>query len=153
MSRESSHVWFVGFQVPLFFLMDRLSFKLHVNVLTLSINLQVKKLVGDIDDMLQWTNDLRTELKSGTPFGALPDTAKEQFEKFQVRGVKNKGPGMWGIGGDGSGHYMLQRTKGLRTKLKSWILFAALPDTAKEQFEKFKVNGVHLSKLSELLQS
>ena len=47
----------------------------------------MKKLVGDIDDMLQWTNDLRTELKSGTPFGALPDTAKEQFEKFQVRGV------------------------------------------------------------------
>ena len=45
----------------------------------------MKKLVGDIDDMLQWTNDLRTELKSGTPFGALPDTAKEQFEKFQVR--------------------------------------------------------------------
>ena len=38
-----------------------------------------------MDDMLQWVNDLRTELKSGTPFGALPDTAKEQFEKFQVK--------------------------------------------------------------------
>jgi hypothetical protein len=44
----------------------------------------VKKYVGDVDDMIQWISDLRTELKSNTPFGALPDTAKEQFEKFQV---------------------------------------------------------------------
>ncbi|XP_053386476.1 dystonin-like isoform X4 [Mercenaria mercenaria] len=46
---------------------------------------QVKKYVGDVDDMIQWISDLRTELKSNTPFGALPDTAKEQFEKFQER--------------------------------------------------------------------
>lgn len=44
----------------------------------------MKKFVGDVDDMIQWIGDLRTELKSNTPFGALPDTAKEQFEKFQV---------------------------------------------------------------------
>ena len=45
--------------------------------------------MGDVDDMLQWLGDLRIELKSGTPFGALPDTAKEQFDKFQVK-IENK---------------------------------------------------------------
>lgn len=54
------------------------------------LSVQVKKFVGEVDDMLQWINELRTELKSGTPFGALPDTAKEQFEKFQVCSLKNK---------------------------------------------------------------
>ncbi|XP_052813001.1 microtubule-actin cross-linking factor 1, isoforms 1/2/3/4/5-like isoform X2 [Mya arenaria] len=46
---------------------------------------QVKKYIGDVDDMIQWLNDLRTELKSNTPFGALPDTAKVQFDKFRER--------------------------------------------------------------------
>ena len=49
----------------------------------------MKKYVGEVDDMIQWLADLRTELKSNTPFGALPDTAKHQFDIFQVSLVFN----------------------------------------------------------------
>lgn len=34
--------------------------------------------------MLQWVNDLRMELKAPSPFGALPETAKIQFEEYLV---------------------------------------------------------------------
>ncbi|XP_052234757.1 dystonin-like isoform X4 [Dreissena polymorpha] len=46
---------------------------------------QMKKFLGDADDMIQWLGDLRTELKSNTPFGALHETAKKQFDTFTER--------------------------------------------------------------------
>lgn len=45
---------------------------------------QVKKYLGDVDDMLTWVTDLRTELKASTPLGALPETAKIEYEKSMV---------------------------------------------------------------------
>jgi len=44
----------------------------------------VKKYLGEVEDSLQWVNDLRMELKSTTPFGALPETAKTQYDSYVV---------------------------------------------------------------------
>ncbi|CAE1316032.1 DST [Acanthosepion pharaonis] len=49
---------------------------------------EVKKFTGDVDDMLHWVNDLRMELKSKSPFGALPEAAKSQLENFQKRCIE-----------------------------------------------------------------
>ncbi|XP_021351800.1 dystonin-like isoform X3 [Mizuhopecten yessoensis] len=46
---------------------------------------QVKKYLGDVDDLLQWVNDLRMELKSVSPFGALPETSKTQYDAYLAR--------------------------------------------------------------------
>jgi hypothetical protein len=46
--------------------------------------LQVKKYLGEVDDMLQWVTDLRTEMKSSPPLGALPETAKTEYDKCMV---------------------------------------------------------------------
>ncbi|XP_067685972.1 microtubule-actin cross-linking factor 1, isoforms 6/7-like isoform X1 [Haliotis asinina] len=46
---------------------------------------QVKKYLGNLDDMLQWVNDFRAELKTNAPFGALPETAEKQYQKFLER--------------------------------------------------------------------
>ncbi|XP_036368174.1 microtubule-actin cross-linking factor 1 isoform X4 [Octopus sinensis] len=45
----------------------------------------VKKFSGDVDDMLHWITDLRMELKSQPPFGALPETARGQLDNFIKR--------------------------------------------------------------------
>lgn len=41
--------------------------------------------MGEVDDMLQWVNELRMELKSPKPLGALPETARIQNDAFLVR--------------------------------------------------------------------
>ncbi|CAG2203453.1 DST [Mytilus edulis] len=46
---------------------------------------QMKKYLGDVDDMLQWVTDLKTELKSSPPLGALPETAKIEYDKSMKR--------------------------------------------------------------------
>ncbi|KAK3083433.1 hypothetical protein FSP39_022457, partial [Pinctada imbricata] len=46
---------------------------------------QVKKYLGEVDDQLQWVNDLRQELKSAAPCGALPETANSQVEAYMAR--------------------------------------------------------------------
>ncbi|KAK6172103.1 hypothetical protein SNE40_018056 [Patella caerulea] len=43
---------------------------------------QVKRYLGDVDDVLQWVNEFRMELKLNQPFGALPDTSDTQYEQF-----------------------------------------------------------------------
>ena len=46
---------------------------------------QTKKYVGELEDTLQWINEFRVEVKANAPFGALPETADKQYEKFVVR--------------------------------------------------------------------
>ncbi|XP_041374834.1 LOW QUALITY PROTEIN: microtubule-actin cross-linking factor 1-like [Gigantopelta aegis] len=46
---------------------------------------QTKRYLGGLEDTLQWINEFRVELKTNAPFGALPETAEKQYEKFMAR--------------------------------------------------------------------
>ncbi|KAL5005910.1 hypothetical protein ScPMuIL_017068 [Solemya velum] len=43
---------------------------------------QTKKYLGEVDDVLQYVNDLRADLKTSAPIGALPESSESEYDDF-----------------------------------------------------------------------
>lgn len=46
---------------------------------------QVKKFLGQVDDLQQWFKDYRGALAAAPPLAALPDAVQTQIDDFNVR--------------------------------------------------------------------
>lgn len=80
----SCHCRSVIWKVLVFIIAVELISLLECNFTTHWFIFQAKSFAGDLQDTLAHMSELEDNLITSTPVGGLPETAKEQFEKFMV---------------------------------------------------------------------